>query len=95
MQHESSRVETNAFSSSIFSPIIDELAAMERILIELDITEALRPGELFGLRWKCFDPKRSNLRLQETVYKGKIRDWARPQRASVRFTCRLLLRSIS
>jgi integrase len=57
--------------------VLDELTAMERILIELDITEALRPGELFGLRWKCFDPKRSNLKLQETVYKGKIRNWGK------------------
>jgi len=75
--------------------VLDELTAMERILIELDITEALRPGELFGLRWKCFDPKRSSLKLQETVYKGKIRTGARLQKASVRFTCRLLSRSIS
>jgi integrase len=50
---------------------------MDRILIELDMTEALRPGELFALRWKCFDPKKSSVRLQETVYKGKIRNWGK------------------
>jgi integrase len=57
--------------------ILDELAAMDRVLIEVDITEALRPGELFALRWKCFDPEQSSLRLQETVYKGKIRNWGK------------------
>jgi integrase len=57
--------------------VLDELTAMERILVELDITEALRPSELFALRWKCFDSKHSSLRLQETVYKGKIRNWGK------------------
>lgn len=25
-----------------------------RVLLELDMTNALRPSELFALRWKCF-----------------------------------------
>ena len=54
--------------------ILDEHA---RILLELDMTDALRPGELFALRWKCFDPTCSKLVIQETVYKGKIRPWAK------------------
>ena len=42
--------------------VLDELTAMERILIELDMTEALRPGELFGsavevLRPEAFEPQ--------------------------------------
>lgn len=32
------------------------------------------PGEIFALRWKCFDPTKPSLTIQETVYKGKIRN---------------------
>lgn len=60
---------------------LDELGAMERILVELDMTEALRPSELFALRWKCFDAKKSSLLLRETVYKGKIRSWGKTQKS--------------
>jgi len=32
-------------------------------------------GELFGLRWKCFDPVVPSITIMETTYKGKIRPW--------------------
>jgi integrase len=56
---------------------LEELSAMDRILLELDMTDALRPSELFALRWKCFDRNHSTLTLRETVYKGKIRKWGK------------------
>ncbi len=34
---------------------LSKLSARDRILLELDMTNALRPGELFALRWKCFN----------------------------------------
>lgn len=34
-------------------------------------------GELFVLRWGCFDPKLCLIELKETVYKGKIRPWGK------------------
>jgi integrase len=37
------------------------------------MSNVLRPGELFGLRWNCFDPDRCPLEIKETTYKGKIR----------------------
>lgn len=51
----------------------------DRVLMELDMSNALRPGELFALRWKCFDPKAKTMALKETVYKGKIRPWGKTQ----------------
>jgi integrase len=60
---------------------LSELSAMDRILVELDMTQALRPSELFALRWKCFDAKHSSLILRETVYKGKIRNWGKTQKS--------------
>jgi integrase len=32
-----------------------ELGLRDRILLELDMTNALRPSELLAFRWKCFD----------------------------------------
>jgi integrase len=47
------------------------------ILLQLDMANALRPGELFGLRWKCFDAAACSIQLMETTYKGKIRSWGK------------------
>jgi len=53
----------------------------DRILLELEMSDALRPGESFALRWKCFDSADSSLSLQETVYKGKIRKWGKTKKS--------------
>jgi integrase len=52
---------------------LSKLPLRDRIVLELDMTNALRPGELFALRWKCFNYRESSMRLMETVYRGKIR----------------------
>lgn len=44
----------------------------DRLLLMLDMTDALRPSELFALRWRTFDGE-NTLDLTETVYRGKIR----------------------
>jgi integrase len=54
-----------------------KLGIRDRILLELDMANALRPGELFGLRWKCFDPSAPAITIEETTYKGKIRSWGK------------------
>lgn len=41
------------------------------------MSNALRPGELFALRWSCFDPKLYLIEIKETAYKGKIRPWGK------------------
>ncbi len=48
------------------------LGRRDRLILTLDLTEALRPSELFALRWRSFDDKET-LTITETVYKGKIR----------------------
>ena len=47
------------------------------IVLKLDMSNALRPGELFGLRWSCFDPEHCLIEIKETAYKGKIRPWGK------------------
>ena len=56
---------------------LSKLGLRDRILLELDMSNALRPGELFGLRWKCFDPVVPSITIMETTYKGKIRPWGK------------------
>lgn len=52
----------------------------DRILVELDMTDALRPSELFAVRWKCFEPENTRLVILETVYKGKIRPFGKTRK---------------
>jgi integrase len=41
------------------------------------MTNALRPSELFALRWCRWDITNSKMNIVETVYKGKIRLWGK------------------
>src|SRR5215469_14169916 len=54
------------------------------VLLTLEMPDALRPSELFGLRWRSFEG--SKLTIAETVYRGKIRRGARRKEALARFT---------
>jgi len=56
---------------------LSRLQLRDRILLTLDMTNALRPSELFGLRWNCFDPELCQIEIKETTYKGKIRPWGK------------------
>ncbi|HET9129428.1 MAG TPA: tyrosine-type recombinase/integrase, partial [Terriglobia bacterium] len=58
-----------------------ELNLKDRILLELDMTNALRPSELFALKWRCFDQSSSSMSVNETVYKGKIRPWGKTKKS--------------
>ena len=60
---------------------LSQLALRDRILLELDMTNALRPSELFALRWKCFSHAESKMRVFETVYKGEIRRWGKTKKS--------------
>jgi integrase len=57
------------------------LALRDRILLELDMTNALRPSELFALRWKCFKYEESRMKVVETAYKGALRPWGKNKRS--------------
>jgi integrase len=60
---------------------LSELNVRDRLLLELDMTNALRPSELFGLRWKSFNEAAVTMSVTETVYKSKIRPWGKTQRS--------------
>jgi integrase len=49
----------------------------DRVLLKLDMTNALRPSELFAFRWKCHCIAAVSLTILETIYKGKIRPFGK------------------
>jgi integrase len=46
-------------------------------LLRLALMTALRPGELFALKWKCIDLAKGTLSIYETVYRGKLRPYGK------------------
>jgi integrase len=56
---------------------LGELSLRDWILMKLDMSNALRPSELFPLRWRCFEEWKHLLDIQETIYKGKIRPYGK------------------
>jgi integrase len=60
---------------------LSRLSLRDRVLLELDMTNALRPSELFALRWKCFNFAESTMSVSETAYMGKIRPWGKTRKS--------------
>jgi integrase len=56
--------------------ILEKAARRDRLILMLDITDALRPGELFALRWQSFDDA-NTLSLTETVYRRELRPYGK------------------
>ncbi len=52
--------------------ILAQAKRRDRLVLMLDMTDALRPSELFALRWQSFD-NANTLSLTETVYRRQIR----------------------
>jgi len=51
--------------------ILAKAARRDRLILMLDMTDALRPSELFALRWQSFDDA-NTLSLTETVYRRQL-----------------------
>jgi integrase len=56
--------------------VLAKATRRDRLLLMLDMTDALRPSELFALRWRTFDGE-NTLDLTETVYRGEIRPFGK------------------
>jgi integrase len=56
---------------------LGERSLRDWILIKLDMSNALRPSEVFPLRWRCFDEQKQLLDIQETIYKGHVRPYGK------------------
>ena len=64
--------------SDLEATLVDsgESCQEDRLLLMLDMTEALRPSELFALRWRSFDNS-NTLSITETVYRRQIRPFGK------------------
>jgi integrase len=60
--------------------ILASTSRRNRLLLMLDMTAALRPSELFALRWKSFDSL-NTLAITETVYRGVIRPFGKTKKS--------------
>jgi integrase len=56
--------------------LLEAATRRDRILLMLDMTDALRPSELFAFRWKSFDDV-NTLSITETIYRRKIRPFGK------------------
>lgn len=56
--------------------VLAKATRRDRLLLMLDMTDALLPSELFALRWRAFDDE-NTLDLTETVYRGEIRPFGK------------------
>lgn len=61
--------------------VLAELSLKDKLILELDMTDALCPSELFGLRWRDFNYDECLVELHETVYRGKLRNWGKTRKA--------------
>jgi len=56
--------------------VLEKATRRDRLLLMLDMTDALRPSELFALRWRSFDDV-NTLSITETVYRRQIRPFGK------------------
>jgi len=65
---------------------LDDMESHDRVCLELDMTNALRPSELFAVPVGCNQPE---MNIVEMVYKGKIRQRGKTKSDLTHFRCRL------
>ena len=56
--------------------ILAKSSRRDRVILMLDMTDALRPSELFALRWRSYDDG-NTLSLTETVYRRQLRPFGK------------------
>lgn len=61
--------------------VLAKASRRDRVLLQVEMTHALRPSELFALRWRSLDFDAGTLTVEETAYKGKLRPWGKTRRA--------------
>jgi integrase len=66
-----------------YQAVIDAAATLrDKLAIKVGAATAVRPGELFAFRWQSFGrlPNgRHVVKISETIYKSKIRPWAKTE----------------
>lgn len=73
--------DTTTLSWDQLRNVLRNVPLKDRLILELDMTNVLRPSELFGVRWRDFNHEECLLELRETVYRGKLRNWGKTKKA--------------
>ncbi len=58
--------------------VLEASLRRDRVLLMLDMTDALRPSELFAFRWKSYDGE-NTLSITETIYRRTIRPFGKTE----------------
>lgn len=61
--------------------VLASVSLRDRVLLTLDMTETFRPSELFALRWEGFDMDARTLKVTQTAYRGKLRDFGKTKKS--------------
>ena len=61
--------------------VLAEMRLRDWVLLAMDCTEAFRPSELFALQWKGFNYEERTIMVTQTVYRGKLRPYAKTEKA--------------
>ena len=61
--------------------VLASVPLRDRILLTLDMTETFRPSELFALLWSGFDMDNGTLTVNQTAFRGKLRDWGKTRKS--------------
>jgi integrase len=70
-------VQKPFLSEEEVSRLLEAAQGRDRLLLRIILTTALRPSELFALRWSCFQPETARLLITESVYRGKLRAYTK------------------
>jgi integrase len=57
--------------------LLNVATGRDRMLLRLILATALRPSELFALRWRGFQPENRLLLITESIYRGKLRPYTK------------------
>jgi integrase len=71
------RVDKTVLTAEQFRAVIAELKPPYDLLFRVGIASALRPSELFALRWKDFNSEAGTFTLNQSVYRGEIRPFTK------------------
>src|SRR5271169_4078735 len=61
--------------------VLASVALRDRILLTLDMTETFRPSELFALRWSGFNMDQRTLSVNQTAFRGKLRNHGKTRKS--------------
>jgi integrase len=70
-------VDKTVLTAEQFRAVIAELKPPYDLLFRVGIACALRPSELFALRWKDFNSEAGTFTLNQSVYRGEIRPFTK------------------